>query len=114
MTEGYEDRQRFTIMQNVGMEKKEVKHTILEKKSKERENMQTNDIRKTFIKYAGPKILGLVFNSLYIIVDGIFVAKMLGAQSLAAVSTVVPVFEILVAISLMISIGCGIYISMYK
>lgn len=48
-------------------------------------------IRKEIIKYAGPGILGLVANSLYIVVDGVFVAKMLGANSLAAVTAVVPV-----------------------
>lgn len=68
-------------------------------------------IKKEIIKYAGPGILGLVANSLYIVVDGVFVAKMLGAESLAAVTTVVPVVEILIAVSLMISIGGGIYIS---
>lgn len=69
------------------------------------------DVRKEIIKYAGPGILGLVANSLYIVVDGIFVSKMLGAKSLAAVTTVVPVVELLIALSLMISIGGGIYIS---
>lgn len=71
-------------------------------------------IRKEIIKYAGPGILGLVANSLYIVVDGVFVAKMLGANSLAAVTAVVPVVEILIALSLMISIGDGIYISVNK
>ncbi|NLY21493.1 MAG: MATE family efflux transporter [Tissierellia bacterium] len=73
--------------------------------------MRKTDVRKEIIKYAGPGILGLVANSLYIVVDGIFVAKMLGANSLAAVTTVVPIVEILIALSLMISIGGGIYIS---
>ena len=72
------------------------------------------NIRKEILKYAILGILGLVANSLYIVIDGIFVAQMLGEKSLAAVTTVVPVVEILIALSLMISIGCGIYISMSK
>lgn len=76
--------------------------------------MNKKAIRSEIIKYAGPGILGLVANSLYIVVDGVFVAKMLGANSLAAVTTVVPVVEILIALSLMISIGGGIYISINK
>ena len=71
-------------------------------------------IRKEVLRYAGPGILGLVANSVYIVVDGIFVANMLGSDALAAVTTVVPVVEILIALSLMISMGCGIYISMFK
>lgn len=71
-------------------------------------------IKKEILKYAGPGILGLVANSLYIVVDGIFVAKMLGSDALAAVTIVVPVVEILIAISLMISIGTGILISISK
>lgn len=70
-------------------------------------------LKNEILKYAGPGILGLVANSLYIVVDGIFVAKMLGAKSLAAVTTVVPVVEILIALSLMISVGGGIFISIY-
>ncbi len=71
-------------------------------------------IRKEIMTYAIPGILGLVANSLYIVVDGIFVSKMLGAKSLAAVTTVVPVVEILIALSLMIAIGGGIHISIQK
>ncbi|WP_164845590.1 MATE family efflux transporter [Anaerosphaera multitolerans] len=72
------------------------------------------EIRKNILKYAIPGILGLVANSLYIVVDGIFVAKMLGPKPLAAVTTVVPVVEILIALSLMISTGGGIYISIFQ
>lgn len=67
--------------------------------------------KNQMLKYILPGIVGLLFNSLYIIVDGIFVANMLGNNSLAAVTIVVPVVEVLIALSLMISIGCGVYIS---
>ncbi|HEY4536833.1 MAG TPA: MATE family efflux transporter [Erysipelothrix sp.] len=72
------------------------------------------NIKKEILKYAIPGILGLVANSLYIVIDGIFVAQMLGDASLAAVTTVVPIVELLIALSLMISIGGGIYISISK
>lgn len=68
-------------------------------------------LKKELVKYTIPGILGLLANSLYIVVDGIFVAKILGSKSLAAVTAVVPVVEILIAISLLISVGGGIYIS---
>lgn len=73
--------------------------------------MNQKVLKKELMKYAIPGILGLLANSLYIVIDGIFVSKMLGAKSLAAVTLVVPVVEVLIAISLMISIGSGVFIS---
>lgn len=70
--------------------------------------------RKKIFQYMIPGIVGLLFNSLYIIVDGIFVSQMLGSKALAAVTLVVPIVELIIALSLMISIGTGIYISYYK
>lgn len=70
--------------------------------------------KKELGRYIGPGIIGLLFNSLYIVVDGIFVAKILGSDALAAVTVVVPVVEFLIALSLMISVGCGVYISINK
>ena len=67
--------------------------------------------KNQMLKYILPGIVGLLFNSLYIIVDGIFVANILGSNALAAVTIVVPIVEILIALSLMVSIGCGVYIS---
>ncbi len=70
--------------------------------------------KKELLKYMGPGIIGLLFNSIYIVVDGIFVANMLGPDALAAVTVVVPVVEVLIALSLMISIGGGVYIAIHR
>lgn len=70
--------------------------------------------RKKLLKLIAPGVIGLLFNSLYIIIDGIFVSNILGSDSLAAVTLVVPIVEILIALSLMISIGGGVYISSFK
>lgn len=83
-------------------------------KQKGRIILENNIQKKEIFKYIGPGIIGLLFNSLYIIIDGIFVSQILGSHALAAVTLVVPVVEVLIAISLMISIGTGIYISLYK
>ncbi|NLY45955.1 MAG: hypothetical protein GX053_08235 [Tissierella sp.] len=51
---------------------------------------------------------------MYIVVDGLFVARMLGREPLAAVTVGVPVVEILLAISMLISVGAGVLISNKK
>jgi len=64
-----------------------------------------------FLKYVIPQMIGLVFNSIYFIVDGIFIGQRLGTQALAAAGVAVPVVEIMIALSMLISVGAGIMIS---
>jgi putative MATE family efflux protein len=72
---------------------------------------QSNNMFRLLLSYIIPGIGGLLFNSLYIVVDGIFVARMLGREPLAAVTIGVPVVEILLALSMLISVGAGVLIS---
>ncbi|MBU5486214.1 MATE family efflux transporter [Clostridium sp. MSJ-11] len=66
---------------------------------------------RLFLSYAIPGIAGLLFNSMYILVDGLFVARILGREALAAVTVGVPVVEVLLALSMLISVGAGVLIS---
>lgn len=68
---------------------------------------------KLFTKYALPQMLGLLLNSVYLIVDGIFIGNRLGRDAMAAAAVSVPVVEFLIAISLAVSSGAGIIISNY-
>ena len=61
-------------------------------------------------KYVAPHIVALVVNSLYFIVDGIFIGRRLGTGALAAAGVAVPVVEIIIALSMMISVGRGVLI----
>ncbi|WMJ76930.1 MULTISPECIES: MATE family efflux transporter [unclassified Sedimentibacter] len=72
---------------------------------------QSKNLFRKLLSYIVPGIAGLIFNSLYIVVDGLFVARMLGRESLAAVTVGVPVVEILLALSMLISVGAGVLIS---
>mgnify|MGYP002519307562 CR=1 FL=1 len=67
--------------------------------------------RTLFAKYAIPQMIGLVFNSVYMIVDGVFIGNVLGRDSMAAAAVAVPLIEILIAISMAIASGAGIIIS---
>ncbi len=72
---------------------------------------QSKNMFSLLLAYIIPGIAGLLFNSLYIVVDGLFVARMLGREPLAAVTVGVPVVEILLALSMLISVGAGVLIS---
>lgn len=67
--------------------------------------------RKIFFKYAIPQMIGLLFNSVYVIVDGVFIGARLGSSALAAAGVAVPVVELLIALSIGMTSGVGVVIS---
>src|SRR5699024_11106155 len=69
---------------------------------------------KIFFKYIIPQIIELFFNSIYFIVDGIFIGNRLGSEVLAAVGVAVPLVSFTYAISMLIAIGAGVRISIFK
>ena len=64
-----------------------------------------------FARYAVPQMIGLLFNSVYMIVDGVFIGNVLGRDSMAAAAVAVPLIEILIAVSMAVASGAGIMIS---
>ena len=66
---------------------------------------------KLFIKYAVPQMIGLLFNSIYVIVDGVFIGMRLGNTALAAAGVAVPIVELLIALSIGMTSGAGVVIS---
>lgn len=60
---------------------------------------------KSLLKYVFPTILMMVFMSTYTIIDGLFVANLVGEDALAAVNMVWPAFNIVLAIGLMLATG---------
>ncbi|WLV25250.1 MATE family efflux transporter [Aciduricibacillus chroicocephali] len=69
--------------------------------------LKNTPVRKLFITYLVPSVLGLMLMSVNILIDGIFVSKGVGAEALAGVNIAVPVYSILLALSLWIGIGGG-------
>lgn len=63
-----------------------------------------------FLHYALPQMIGMLFNSIYVIVDGVFIGHRLGTEAMAAAAVGVPVVEVLIAISLAIASGSGVLI----
>ena len=52
--------------------------------------MYDGKTRALFVKYAIPQMVGLLFNSIYIIVDGIFIGNRLGRDAMAAAASYSP------------------------
>lgn len=59
----------------------------------------------TLLKFAFPTMVMMVFMSLYTIVDGIFVSRLVGSNALSAVNIVYPVISLLIACGIMLSTG---------
>ncbi len=60
---------------------------------------------KSLLKYVFPTILMMVFMSTYTIIDGLFVANLVGEDALSAVNIVWPAFNIVLALGLMLAMG---------
>ncbi len=60
---------------------------------------------KSLLSYTLPSVFMMVFMSTYTIIDGVFVANLVGEDALAAINIVFPLFGIVLAISLMFATG---------
>ncbi|MDE6339038.1 MAG: polysaccharide biosynthesis C-terminal domain-containing protein, partial [Muribaculaceae bacterium] len=65
-------------------------------------------INKLFFKIFIPTLLGMMFNALITIVDGIFVGQGVGPDGIAAVNIIAPLFMITTGIGLMFGIGASV------
>lgn len=70
----------------------------------------SNSIAKDFkffslLRFALPTMVMMIFMSLYSIVDGIFISRLLGTNALSAANIVYPVISIVFAVGIMLSAG---------
>ena len=68
-------------------------------------------IPKLFFRCAIPAMVGMVFSTIYYIIDGIFVGRYIGHMALAAVNLVMPLLMIITALAEMIATGSSVRIS---
>ena len=66
--------------------------------------------KKLFMKLAIPSLVSMLFSSIYMMVDGMFVGKVIGSKALAAVNLVFPIIMIVFAIGDMIAAGASVKI----
>lgn len=70
-------------------------------------------ISKLFWRYALPAIIGTTVNTLYNIIDGIFIGHWIGKEALSAAGLILPVMTIAAAIGLLVGVGSASRISIF-
>ncbi len=68
-------------------------------------NLKNDNIYNLFIKIAIPSSIGTIFQNLYSIVDSIFAGKMISESALAAIGQIFPIYFIIIALGVGLSIG---------
>lgn len=65
-------------------------------------------IGRLFSKMFFPTLLGLIFNALITVIDGIFVGRGVGPDGIAAVNIIAPLFMVVTGLGLMFGIGSSV------
>ncbi|MEG2097129.1 MAG: MATE family efflux transporter [Pseudoflavonifractor sp.] len=68
-------------------------------------------VGRVFLKLAVPGIFSMLFSAIYMMADGVFVGRFIGAHALAAVNLVMPIMLIVFALSDMIAVGSAVKVS---
>ncbi len=72
----------------------------------------TERIGKLMVRFAVPSIIALVINSLYNMVDQIFIGHGVGYLGNAATNVILPVMTVVLAVGLMIGDGCAAFMGL--
>lgn len=72
----------------------------------------TEPIGKLMVRFAVPSIIALVVNSLYNMVDQIFIGNGVGYLGNAATNVILPIMTVVLAVGLMIGDGCAAYMGL--
>ncbi len=88
----------------------------LEKRTMGKEHQNVAELRSTKIstllyRYYWPAFAGAIINTLYNIVDRIFIGQGVGAEALAGLTSVFPIMLIFMAFGMMVGMGGGVRIS---
>ena len=68
-------------------------------------NLKEDSIFHLFIKIAIPSSIGTIFQNLYSVVDSIFAGKMISTNALAAIGQTFPIYFVIIALGIGLSIG---------
>ncbi|MGZ2368352.1 MATE family efflux transporter [Ancylomarina sp. YFZ004] len=83
----------------------------MDKNSQNVYELENSKITSLLWKYFLPAFTGVIINSLYNVVDRIFIGQGVGAEALSGISAVYPIMLILMAFGMLIGIGAGVRIS---
>ncbi|MGQ1909930.1 MATE family efflux transporter [Marinifilum sp. RC60d5] len=82
-----------------------------DKNTKNVYELENSKVRSLLWKYFLPAFTGVVINSLYNVVDRIFIGQGISANALSGLSAVFPIMLILMAFGMLIGMGAGVRIS---
>ncbi len=74
-------------------------------------SLSSGNLRKDYRCFAVPSIIGLAVFSMYSMVDGIFVGRLVGPEALAAVNLSLPFLNLLFALAVTFAVGAGTLIA---
>ena len=66
--------------------------------------------KKLFVKLAIPSLVSMLFSSIYMMADGMFVGQIIGSKALAAINLVFPIIMIVFAVGDMVAAGASVKI----
>lgn len=72
--------------------------------------LENGCVKKLFLKFAIPSIIGMLIVSMQVMIDGIFLGQATGAVGLATVNLSMPLINTIMSIALMICIGGGVLV----
>ena len=75
------------------------------------EELGTEDIKKLLMKQALPASIGILFMSVNILIDTIFVGQWIGSLAIAAVTVVLPITFLISSLGMAIGVGGGSVLS---
>ncbi|QYE96708.1 MATE family efflux transporter [Paraclostridium sordellii] len=76
-------------------------------------NIMLNEkISKLFFKFCIPAIISMIIAGMQTIIDGIFVGKILGSNAMASVNISIPFMQLIIGLSMVISVGAQSYIGL--
>lgn len=79
--------------------------------SQQERELRDGNIGKLFRKFAIPGVVGLLFLGVQAIVDGVILGNFVGANALASVSLILPCYSLMVAVAIVMGIGCQTIVS---
>lgn len=77
------------------------------------EQLENMPIGKLIMKYYWPAFVGVVANSLYNIIDRIFIGQGVGADALSGITSVFPIMIIIMAFGMLIGMGGSVKLSIF-
>ncbi len=83
-----------------------------EMQSQKLKELNSTPIRQLMWRYFWPSFIGVMANSLYNIVDRIFIGQAVGAEALSGVTAVFPIMIIMTAFGMLIGIGASVQVSL--